>query len=50
MIRNGEEVTDAPTAEQVDATEVEVELLTDVDITAGREKMKVGAGQSVKHF
>lgn len=50
MIRNGEDVTDAPTAVHVDATEVEVELLTAMDVTAGREKIKVGAGQSVKHF
>lgn len=51
MIRNGEDVTDAPMAEQVDdATEVDVELITVVDVTAGREKIKVGAGQSVKHF
>lgn len=50
MIKNGEEVTDAPIAEQVDVTEVKVELLTVVDVTGGREKVKVGAGQSVKHF
>lgn len=40
VMRNGEDVTDAPTAEHVDdATEVEVELATVVDVTAGREKM-----------
>ena len=48
MIRNGEDVTDAPAAEQVDAaTEVEVALVTVVDVTTGREKMNFGAWQSV---
>ena len=51
VMRNGEDITDAPTAEHVDdATEVEVELATVVDVTAGREKINWGAGQSVKHF
>lgn len=39
-MRKGEDVTDAPTAEQVDAaTEAEVALVTVVDVTTGREKM-----------
>lgn len=50
-MRNDEDVTVAPTAEQVDAaTEVEVALVTVVDVATGREKMNCGAGQSVKHF
>lgn len=50
MRRNGEDVADAPIDVQVEAIELEVELLIVVEVTAGREKVKVGAGQSVRHF
>ena len=50
MSRNGEDVADASIDVQVDVVEGEGRLLAVVDVTAGREKTNVGAGQSVKHF
>lgn len=42
--RNGDDVADAPIDVQVEAIEAEAELLIMVDVTAGREKINVGAG------